>query len=133
MPILLAASGSVPVASMGSRKLARRNSTLYVQRVIVTCVHPLITFCCFCRQLQPLVARIQCGDLQFVLRNILEDRRDQGKVQNAEGSPVMETSLSVPLLHRSCYRQLLFLKLSLYPDTFDIGIIQHAGTIIFHM
>lgn len=74
-----------------------------------------------CRQLQPLVARMQCGDLQFTLRSILEDRKVEGNTITDKATGVMETSLCTPLLHRSAYRQLLFLKLSLNPETFDIG------------
>lgn len=66
------------------RRLTRRDSTL---------------------QLQPLVARMQCGDMQFVLRSLLADRQEERGIS-----------------HRSTYRQLLFLKCLLNPDTFDIDL-----------
>ncbi len=80
----------------------------------------LLMFVVF-RLLQPLVARIQCGDLSFVLRNILNDRKQREETVADNNGVLQEQELSVPLLQRSTYRQLLFLKLVLYPETFDIG------------
>ena len=110
--VLYIASGTVTSPYMDSRRLARRNSSLYNT---VECLIIINNGLLFFRLLQPLVARIQCGDLSFVLRNILNDRKEQ------ENNEVMESVVSVPLIQRSAYRQLLFLKLSLYPETFDIG------------
>ena len=46
-----------------------------------------------------------------MLRSLLNDRQERVGSGSRSGS----------LLHRSVYRQLLFLKLLLYPETFDIG------------
>lgn len=59
-----------------------------------------------CRQLQPLVARMHCGDLQFILRTLLNDRKTYSDPNDA---------------HRSIYRQMLFLKCILFPGSVDIG------------
>jgi hypothetical protein len=50
-------------------------------------------------QLQPMVARMQCGDLQYIMRSLLNDKRQDGSHE-----------------YRSIYRQMLFLKCVLQPD-----------------
>ena len=110
------------------RRLNRRDSTLYVNWYSIQCLsalsiylilfmylsnHPLIHPSIH-RQLQPLVARMQCGDMQFVLCGLLADRQEERGIS-----------------HRSTYRQLLFLKCLLNPNTFDIGMI--ITTLYIHL
>ena len=49
---------------------------------------------------------MHCGDLQFVMRHLLNDRKTDCKSDNVQ---------------RSIYRQMLFLKCVLFPGTVDIG------------
>ena len=70
-------------------------------------------FFSFTSQLQPLVARMHCGDLQYIMRSLLTDRLDGQKGEEKEEK--------VGCIKRSIYRQMLFLKCVLFPDTIDIG------------
>lgn len=67
----------------------------------------------FTSQLQPLVARMHCGDLQYIMRSLLTDRLDAQKGEEREEK--------VGCIKRSIYRQMLFLKCVLFPDSIDIG------------
>ena len=60
-------------------------------------------------QLQSLVARIQCGDLLYAMRCLLEDR-----LPHEDGEPAAAA-------HHSVYRQLLFLRCAVHPRSVDIG------------
>ena len=85
--------------------------------VYTSCYALLINFnfVFYASQLQPLVARIQCGDLLFAMRCLLEDRL-------LPHDEKLQQLTQLPTLHqRSVYRQLLFLRCALYPHSFDIG------------
>ena len=53
---------------------------------------------------------MQCGDMQFVMKSLLQDRQ-QEDVTGSDHS----------LKSRSLYRQLLFLKCAIQRESFDIG------------
>ena len=56
---------------------------------------------------------MHCGDLQYIMRSLLTDRLDEQKGEEREEK--------VGCIKRSIYRQMLFLKCVLFPDTIDIG------------
>lgn len=65
------------------------------------------------RQLQSLVAHMQCGELMYTIRSLLADRMADTKEK--QGRAMSQ------LPQKSLYRQLLFLKCILCPKGFDVG------------